>query len=113
MRRSISVLAALGMLWTPSRLLPQAKTQDAAAIYKRQCASCHAANGSGQTTMGKAMKLRDLRSEEVQARSDAELFDVIAKGKGKMPGYANKLAQDDIHNLVKYMRGLGKKQGKK
>ena len=40
---------------------------DAAATYKSKCASCHGANGSGQTAAGKAMKLKDLRSAEVQA----------------------------------------------
>ncbi len=31
---------------------------DGAAVYKAKCAGCHGTDGSGQTAMGKAMKLR-------------------------------------------------------
>ncbi len=84
--------------------------EEPAAIYKRQCASCHGPDGAGKTGAGKAMKVRDLRSPEVQNQSDDELFNAIAKGKGKMPAYAQKLGAANVHALVKYIRALGKKQ---
>lgn len=84
--------------------------EDPAAVYKRQCASCHGPDGAGQTGAGKAMKVRDLRSPEVQSQSDEQLFNAIAKGKGKMPAYGQKLGEAQVHALVKYMRALGKKQ---
>ena len=84
--------------------------EEPAAIYKRQCASCHGPDGAGKTGAGKAFKVRDLRSPEVQSQSDDELFNAIAKGKSKMPAYAQKLGEADIHALVKYIRTLGKKQ---
>jgi cytochrome c6 len=77
-----------------------------AATYKSKCASCHGANGSGQTAAGKAMKLRDLRSAEVRAQSDEQLLAIIAKGKGKMPGYEKPLGADTCKALVAYMRTL-------
>ncbi len=83
--------------------------EDAAAIYKRQCASCHGADGAGQTGAGKALKVRDLRSPEVQGQSDEQLFNAISKGKGKMPAYGQKLGEANAHALVKYIRSLGKK----
>jgi len=86
-----------------------AAADEPAAIYKKQCASCHGADGSGKTGAGKAFKLRDLRSPEVQGQSDAQLFDIVAKGKGKMPAYANNLGHDNIHVLVKHMRAMAKK----
>ena len=79
---------------------------DAAATYKSKCASCHGANGSGQTATGKAMKLRDLRSPEVQSQTDDQLYAVIAKGKGKMPGYEKPLGADTCKALVAHMRTL-------
>lgn len=82
---------------------------DGAAIYKAKCASCHGADGSGQTPIGKTMKLRDLRSPEVQKQSDKELYDWIAEGKGKMPAYKNKLSEAEINALVTHMRDLAKK----
>ncbi len=83
---------------------------DAEKTYKAKCASCHGADGAGQTGFGKAAHLHDLRSDEVQKASDAEMADTISKGKGKMPGYAKQLSQDQIKGLVSYIRGLAKKK---
>jgi hypothetical protein len=52
------------------------------------------------------MKLRDLRSAEIQAMSDDALFKVIANGKGKMPGYSKSLGADTCHALVAYVRSF-------
>ena len=79
---------------------------DAAATYKSKCASCHGANGSGQTRAGKAMKLRDLRSAEVRGQGDEQLYAAIAKGKGKMPGYEKSLGADTCKALVAYVKQL-------
>jgi cytochrome c6 len=82
---------------------------DAAATYKAKCASCHGADGSGSTAAGKALKARDLRSAEVQGQSDAQLFAVISKGKGKMPGYEKTLGADTCKALVAHVRKLAGK----
>jgi cytochrome c6 len=79
---------------------------DGAALYKMNCALCHGPDGAGQTPTGKAMKVRDLRSAEVQKKADSELAAVIADGKGKMPGYKAKLSTTDIDALISFIRGL-------
>jgi cytochrome c6 len=81
---------------------------DGASIYKSKCAMCHGADGAGQTAMGKNLKLRDLRSAEVQKLTDGELTKVISDGKGKMPAYKAKLGAGDIDGLVGFIRGLKK-----
>ena len=81
--------------------------QDAKATYMQKCAVCHGPDGAGATAKGKEMKLRDLRSAEVQKLTDAQLTDIIGKGKGKMPGY-NSLGADKVKGLVAYMRELAK-----
>jgi mono/diheme cytochrome c family protein len=83
-----------------------AAAADVAATYKSKCASCHGADGSGQTAAGKAMKVKDLRSAEVQGLSDDQLYALIAKGKGKMPGYEKSLGADTCKALVAYIRQL-------
>ena len=61
--------------------------------------------------MGKKLGAKDLRSEEVQKKSDAELNDVITNGMGKtMPAYKDKLTTDQIKGLVVYIRELAKKK---
>ena len=86
--------------------LPIAAAADNAAVYKAKCAACHGADGAGQTTMGKKMNLRDLRSPEVQKQSNPELLKIISDGKGKMPAYKAKLSADELKGLVDYLREL-------
>jgi cytochrome c553 len=81
--------------------------QDAAALYKSKCAACHGPDGAGATAMGKKLGAKDFRSPEVSKLSDAELFDITKKGKDKMPAYDKKLTDDQIKDLVKYIRNLG------
>jgi mono/diheme cytochrome c family protein len=81
----------------------------AAAIYKGKCVMCHAADGSGDSPTGKALKVKNLRSEEVQKQSDTELTEVITKGRNKMPAFGQKLKPEEIQELVTYIRQLGKK----
>ena len=78
---------------------------DGAAAYKAKCAGCHGVDGSKTNP---AMGVRALNSPEVQKQSDKELIDITAKGKGKMPGYAGKLSDDEIKATVDFIRTLKK-----
>jgi cytochrome c6 len=80
-----------------------AVAQDAAATYKAKCAMCHGPDGKG----GK-MGTRDFASPEVKAESDAQLADIITKGKGKMPPYGAKLKDTEIKDLIAYIHTLAK-----
>ena len=82
---------------------------DGAALFKSKCAMCHGPDASGQTPMGKSLKLKDLHSAEVQKMTDKELFMLISDGKGKMPAFKAKLSQADIDAVVSYIHSLGKK----
>ena len=88
---------------------PRAQT-DAAKVYKTNCALCHSADGGGDNASGKALKAKDLRSPEVQGKSDEELAEVITKGAGKMPAFGKKLSPDVIKSLVAYIRELPKRK---
>ena len=77
---------------------------DGAADYKAKCASCHGADGAG--AMAKKMGSRDLNSADFQKTSEADVVAVIAKGKGKMPGYEGKLTADQITAVAKYVKTL-------
>jgi len=80
-----------------------ALADDAAATYKAKCAMCHGPDGKG----GK-MGTRDFASAEVKAETDAQLTDIITKGKGKMPAYGGKLTDADIKALVGQVRSFQK-----
>ena len=87
-----------------------ARADDGAATYKAKCAACHSADGSGDSATGKAMKVRDLRSADVQKQTDAQLTDIITNGKAKMPAYKGKLTDAQIKELVGTIRDLAKKK---
>jgi cytochrome c6 len=84
----------------------RADSLDPAASFKTNCAACHGADGRGQGPMGKALHVKDLASDDVQAQSDQDLKKIIAEGKGKMPAYKGKLADADIAALVTFIRSL-------
>ena len=77
-----------------------------ADIYKTKCAACHGKHGDADTMIAKNLKLRPLHSPEVQNQSDDELFNLISKGKEKMPAFDRKLSKDQIHQLVVQIRNL-------
>jgi cytochrome c6 len=96
--------ACLFLLTAPARA-----QGDAGALFKAKCAACHGPDGKGETSMGKTLKVRDLSSDDVQKQTDAQLTDAIGIGKGKMPAYKGKLTDDQIKQLVGYIRTLKKK----
>jgi cytochrome c6 len=89
--------------------LPAGRADDAAGLYKSKCAMCHGPDGKGETATGKAMKVTDLTSAEIQKKSDAELIASTTNGKGKMPAQKGKLTDAQIKDLTAYIRGLAKK----
>ncbi len=87
------------------------QAQDAGGLFKSKCAACHAPDGSGSGAMGKQLGVTDLRADDVQKQTDAQLTDSITNGKGaKMPAYKGKITDDQIKGLVGYIRELAKKK---
>jgi len=80
------------------------------ALYAQKCKVCHGPDGSGDTMMGKKLGVKDLRSAEVQKQTDAQINEIITKGKDKMVGFGGKISNDEIKSLVAFVRELGKKK---
>jgi len=100
-RLGLAILLAFGVI---SVCATSAVAQDAGATFKAKCAMCHGADGKG----GK-MGTRDFASPEVKAETDAQLVEIITKGKPpRMPSYDGKLKETEIKDLVAYIRGLAK-----
>jgi cytochrome c6 len=88
-----------------------AASQDSTAgagVYKSKCQTCHGPDGGG-TAVGKSLKVADLRSAEVQGKSDAELTQVISDGKDNMPGFKGTITDDEIHAVLAHVRTLAAK----
>lgn len=87
-----------------------AYAQTGADVYKAKCQMCHAADGSGNTPAGKAMKAVSFNSPQVVKKSDADLIAIVKNGRGKMPAFEGKLTDAQIEAVVAYIRTLQKKQ---
>lgn len=81
-------------------------------LYAQDCSMCHADNGNGQSDLAKDMQLKLLDWTDPKAlgdKSDQELFDLIRKGKDKMPPEdAGRAKDDEVKGLILYIRGFSK-----
>jgi len=111
MRRRFT-LALIPFVLFAAPLLLAGKGDAAAgkAVYSKQCASCHAAEGEGKEAIAKMFKvtMRHLGSKEVQAKSEAELRKNVTEGNGKMKPVKG-LSEKELDNLIAHVRTLAKK----
>src|SRR6516225_8190228 len=112
MRDKLVRLMLVGVVLAVVLTLGSAVSQAQSAgetLFKTKCAACHGPDGKGEVPMGKKLGARNLSSAEVQGQSDAQLTEVLTKGKNKMPAYDGKLTKEQIGQLVAYIREIGKK----
>ncbi|MCX6966673.1 MAG: cytochrome c [Verrucomicrobia bacterium] len=86
-----------------------ASAADTAEIWAKNCASCHAKDGSGNTMMGKKSGVGNYTDAKVQAKfTDEEAAKVISEGKEKMKPFKDKLTPEEIKALVAHIRAFKK-----
>ena len=80
-------------------------------MFVIDCAMCHGDKGDGKGDMASDIKnVTDFTNPDaLKNRSDGDLFNIIRKGKGEMPPEGDRAKNDDIWNLVNYIRSLAKK----
>jgi mono/diheme cytochrome c family protein len=81
-------------------------------IYGFDCAMCHGKDGDGKGDLADSMglKLRDYRDPAtLKDLTDGELYYLLTKGKGKMPGDEDRMKPEQRWNLINYLRSLAKK----
>jgi cytochrome c6 len=108
--------AAVAIFFLASRPAAQtvaAQTQDAppdaAALFAKNCATCHGKDGRAKTFKAKFNHARNLTDSGWQAQaSDERIFNSISAGRGKMPAFGQKLSRAQIESLVAHVRGLKK-----
>jgi cytochrome c6 len=102
-----AVLSMAAVALVAALAVPAMAQDDAATLYKQKCATCHAADGTGSAA-GKKMGVKDFKDPSLVKQSDEDLIKVTKEGKGKMPKYEGKLTDEQIKDLVKYIRTLQK-----
>lgn len=71
--------------------------------YQQHCAQCHGTDGQNRLPQAANFKRR-----EGLRKSDKALFNRIRQGKNGCPSYAGLLKDQEILNVVTYLRKLGR-----
>ena len=78
----------------------------ARANYKKTCIACHGETGEGGpvTVEGKRLKVPSFKSEHAAKEPDKEFLEQIHEGGDGMPAFKDKLSEQEIADLVKFIR---------
>lgn len=87
--------------------LAAASVANGKVVYDKSCKMCHGADGTPSPAMAKSMNMRDLKDEQVQSLSDADMKNVIANGKGKMRPVKT-VSGADADDVAAYVHSLKK-----
>ena len=67
------------------------------ALFKTYCASCHGTSGEGSA-------IANFKLSERLVKTDEELSKSIREGKGQMPAWGFLFSEEDIKNVLQYIR---------
>ena len=95
---------------------PVKPTAASIAVGKKKfgydCAMCHGTDGDGKGDLAIDMKLKMLDYRDpatLKSVTDGEMFYVIKNGNGgEMPSEVDRLKDEDVWNLVNYIRSIPK-----
>jgi len=109
MTRTWLSVSMISMITAVTILSAAPQQKEPKQVYLDKCAVCHGEDGKGQTAKGKKLKVKDVSSPEVKKMTDAQMLEVVLKGKGDdMDGFEKDLGADMSKKLVAYMRTLAK-----
>jgi mono/diheme cytochrome c family protein len=78
--------------------------------FVRLCAGCHGADGRGTKQPGFKVPPRDLTDASLQTQlADDDLKRTIRNGKGQMPAFGPLMPEQDLNDLVQFVRTLAKR----
>ena len=81
------------------------------AIFTELCSHCHGDNAEGlkAETTGLENNTGNLY-KRLTSHSDGDFFWKIQKGKGEMPSFSNELTENQVWDIINYIRNIGNQQ---
>ena len=78
----------------------------ARANYEKHCEACHGEAGTGGLVKveNKQIKVASLKAEHAIKHTDDQLAKTITAGEEEMPAFKDKLSQQEIAQLVRFIR---------
>jgi cytochrome c oxidase cbb3-type subunit III len=113
------VVVLFGVVMPITMAVSPAWTDSADDNYTAYCARCHGENGHGDGPATVTLKTKPQNFSDCDRSSqipDDTMFDAIKRGgtfvglSGDMPDWSVDLSDDEIHDLVKYVRSFCKKK---
>src|SRR5215207_2936837 len=74
--------------------------------YGKNCEGCHGPNGEGGLVKvdDKQIKVASLKAEHAIKHTDEKLAKTITAGEEEMPAFKDKMSQQEIADMVKFVR---------
>jgi mono/diheme cytochrome c family protein len=110
---AFSVFCMFAILIACISLLAEENSSAGEAVFKRKCVLCHGADGSGNTPLGKQLQAANLGSKEVQKLTVAEMRKQVHDGRANMPAFGDQLSDEEVTQVIQYVRQFGKVKKKK
>jgi mono/diheme cytochrome c family protein len=106
-------LLILGAVLVVSTAFSRAARQapDGKALYDENCKKCHGVIGNPPKTMKtKYPKIATFDAAFIASRSDDSVVKILTRGKGEdMKSFKDKMTNDEMMAVAKYVRQLGSK----
>ncbi len=104
----ILMITAMGIIPPPPASAEQEQAQSAKTLFLQYCQDCHGPQRDGRGALRPFLEQdpANLTSQMTQAKTDQELFSIIKKGGGEMHGWADTFTDEQVLDLVHYIRAL-------
>jgi mono/diheme cytochrome c family protein len=99
----VSLVAICASGCGPKTAAPDPKLSAAGLLFQKNCATCHGPNGDGQTIADKVIP--SLKIGKPVTDPDSRLTQQITNGGNGMPPFKYTLTDDEIQQLLRYVRG--------
>lgn len=104
------LLTVIAVVSTAAMAEKPASTARGKMIYENRCVECHGVEGRGDGEKASSLSPRpgSLVSAATSAKSDRDLLRTIQNGKPRtaMPAWKDVLTEDEIHDVLRYVRSL-------
>ena|SRR5215212_9583652 len=98
--------ASPGSVASPASSASADEFAHAREIYGKNCEGCHGPNAEGGLAKvdNKQIKVPSLKSDHAVKHTDERLAKTITNGDEEMPAFKDKLKQEEIAEMVRYIR---------
>ncbi len=96
----ITIFVLLAAINSPAIAEPVTDLDHGAALFKANCAGCHA-NGGNIVRRGRNLKLKTLHKNKVDTQ--AAIAAIVTNGKNNMSAYQDKLTTQEIADVSAYV----------